>query len=59
MCFHGRQNFRLGMGNFFAELNAAHLYRVAAGYAVVASIDLPAVNNVACFQPAGLGCDAR
>jgi hypothetical protein len=25
----------------------------------VASIDLPAVNNVACFQPAGLGRDAR
>ena len=38
---------RSGVGNFFAELKRRHIYRVAAGYAVVAWIVLQIVNNVA------------
>src|SRR5262245_52081854 len=35
------------MGNFFAELKRRHIYRVAAAYAVVASVVLQISNNVA------------
>jgi len=36
-----------GMANFFAELKRRHIYRVAAGYAVLAWLLLQLVNNLA------------
>ena len=35
------------MGNFFAELKRRNVYRVAAGYAVVAWLLIQIINNVA------------